>query len=149
MASKTSSITSENETFFSKQIKLKHKLISVTISNKHPEINVDDPEIQKFLLIFNLLLEVELNKENTEDSEDRTPDILITIATKLLGLLHNNIDSLKLPKTIKDVLKKIKSFILRGKKDGENQNDNENSAGSETSSGKARGEGESKVSSSS
>ena len=108
MASKTSSITSENETFFSKQIKLKHKLISVTISNKHPEINIDDPEIQKFLLIFNFLLEVELNKENTEDSEDRTPDILITIATKLLGLLHNNIDSLKLPKTIKDVLKKNK-----------------------------------------
>ena len=73
MASKTSSIISENETFFSKQIKLKHKLISVTISNKHPEINIDDPEIQNFLLIFNLLLEVELKKENTEDSEDRIP----------------------------------------------------------------------------
>ena len=78
MASKTSSITSENETFFSKQIKLKHKLISVTISNKHPEINIDDHKIRKSLLIFNLLLEAELNKENTKDSEDGIPDILIT-----------------------------------------------------------------------
>ena len=61
-------------------------LRSVTISNKHPEINIDDHQIQKFLLIFNLLLEVELIKENVEDSEGRIPDILITIATKLLEL---------------------------------------------------------------
>ena len=35
-----------------------------------------------FLLIFNLLSEAVLNKENTKDSEDRIPDILTTIATK-------------------------------------------------------------------
>ena len=61
-------------------------LRSVTISNKHPEIDIDDHQIQKFLLIFNLLLEVELIKENVEDREGRIPDILITIATKLLEL---------------------------------------------------------------
>ena len=69
MASKRSLNISENETDFSEKINLEHKLISVTISNKYPEINIDDHEIQKFLLIFNLLLEAELNKENTEDSE--------------------------------------------------------------------------------
>ena len=88
-------------------------------------------------MIFSLLLEAELNKKDTKDSEDRAPNILITISTKLLGLLHNNIDPLKLPKIIKDTLKKLKSFILRDKKDCENQNDSENSAGSEMSSGKA------------
>ena len=135
MTSKRSLVISENETDFSKKIKLDHKLISVTISNKHPEIDIDDHEIQKFLLIFNLLLEAELNKENVEDSEDRMPDILITIATKLLELLHNNIDSLKLPKIIKDALRKSKSFIVKDKKDFKNKNDSENSAGPETSSG--------------
>ena len=69
MASKRSLNISENETDFSEKINLEHKLISVTISNKYPEINIDDHEIQKFLLIFNLLLEAELNKENTEDSK--------------------------------------------------------------------------------
>ena len=133
---------------FSKKIKLEHKLISVTIGNKHPEIDNDDHEIQTFLLIFNLLLEAELNKDSLDtDSEDRIPDILITVATKLLGLLHNHIDSLKLPKIIKDALRKLKSFIVKDKKDGENKDDSKNSAGQETSS--SEDEGKSEASSSS
>ena len=133
---------------FSKKIKLEHKLILVTIGNKHPEIDIDDHEIQIFLLIFNLLLEAELNKDSLDtDSEDRIPDILITVATKLLGLLHNHIDSLKLPKIIKDALRKLKSFIVKDKKDGENKDDSKNSAGQETSS--SEGEGKSEASSSS
>ena len=103
---------SENETEFSKRTKLEHKLISVTISNKHPEIDIDDHKIQNFLLIFNLLLEAELNKDNLNiDSEDGKPNILITIATKLLDFLHKNIDSLNLPKLINNGLKKLKSFV--------------------------------------
>ena len=79
----------------------------VTISNKHPEIDIDDHEIQKFLLIFNIIIEAESCESSNapEDSEDGTPDILITIASKLLQLLHNNIDSLNLPDTIKGALK--------------------------------------------
>ena len=103
---------SENETEFSKRTKLEHKLISVTISYKHPEIDIDDHEIQNFLLIFNLLLEAELNKDNLNiDSEDGKPNILITIATKLLDFLHKNIDLLNLPKLINNGLKKLKSFV--------------------------------------
>ena len=50
------------ETGLSKGIKPEQKRISVAISNKHPEIDIDDHEIQKFLLIFNLLIEIETNK---------------------------------------------------------------------------------------
>ena len=57
----------------------------VIISNKHPEIDIDDHEIQKSLLIFNLLIEAESDKiSNSKDVEDGTPDILITTAAKLL-----------------------------------------------------------------
>ena len=58
----------------------------VTISNKHPEIDIDDHhEMQNFLLIFNLLIEAESDKiSNGEDVEDGIPDILITITAKLL-----------------------------------------------------------------
>ena len=70
---------------YQKKIKLEHKLISVTISNKHPEIDIDDHEIQKILLIFNLLFEAESDKiSNGEDAEDGIPDILIMMAAKLL-----------------------------------------------------------------
>ena len=91
---------------YQKKIKLEHKLISVTISNKHPEIDIDDHEIQKILLIFNLLLEAESDKiSNGEDAEDGIPDILIMMAAKLLQLFHNNIESLKLPDIVKSALK--------------------------------------------
>ena len=77
------------------------------ISNKQPEIDINDHEIQKNLLIFNLLIEAESDKiSNDEDAKGRIPDILITIAGKLLQLLHNNIDSLNLPGIIKSILKK-------------------------------------------
>ena len=69
------------------------------------------------LLIFSLLIEAESDKiSNSKDAEDGTPDILITIAAKLLQLLHNNIDSLKLPDIIESALKKLKSFIVKDRK---------------------------------
>ena len=45
----------EEETDLSKKIKLEHKLISVTISNKHPEIDIDDHEIQNFFINIQLI----------------------------------------------------------------------------------------------
>ena len=61
-------------------------------------------------MIFNLLIEAELDKSSNaiEDSEDGIPDILVTIAGKLLQILHNNIDSLNLPDIINGALKKFK-----------------------------------------
>ena len=46
LASKRYLNISENEKDFSKKVKLEHKLISVTISNKNLEINIDEHEIQ-------------------------------------------------------------------------------------------------------
>ena len=95
----------EEETDLSKK-KKEYKLISVTISNKHPEMDIDDHEIQFFFLIFNLLIKAESDKIcNSKDAEDGIPDILIAIAAKLLQILQN-IDSLKLPDIIKSALKK-------------------------------------------
>ena len=121
--------SAKQETDLWKKIKLEHKLILVTISNKHPGIDIDDHEIQNFLLVFNLLIEAESDKiSNSEDAEVGIPDILITIAAKLLQPLHNNIDSLKLSDIIKSILKKLKSFIIKDKKDGTSENDSENSS---------------------
>ena len=95
----------------------------IAISNKRPEIDIDDQEIQKFLLIFNLLIELKSDKSSNapEDSEDGIPDIFMTIAAKLLQLSHNNIDSLKLSDIIKGALKKLKLFITKDKKDDANK----------------------------
>ena len=114
-------------------MKLEHKLISVTISNKYPEIDIDDHKIQTFLLILNLFIEAESDKSSNapEYSEDGIPDILKTIAAKLLQLLHNNIDSLKLPDIIKGALRKIKSFIAKDKNSIKPETPNRESSSSE------------------
>ena len=38
-----------------KKKKLEHKLILATISNKHPEIDIDDHEIQKIFITIQLI----------------------------------------------------------------------------------------------
>ena len=44
----------------------------VTISKNHPEIDIDDDEIQKVLLIFNLLIGAESDKiSNGQSAEDK------------------------------------------------------------------------------
>ena len=47
----------EEETDLSKRTKkkLEHHLISVTISNKHPEIDINDHEIQRFFINIQLI----------------------------------------------------------------------------------------------
>ena len=95
----------------SKKIKLEDNLIWKNITKNHPEIDTSDHEIQKFLLIFNLLIEsLSLEDQLEVDSEDGIQDIIITVATKLLKLLRGNIESLKLWKVLKIVLKKIKRY---------------------------------------
>ena len=80
----------------------------------------------KFLLIFNLLIEAETNNDSfNQDTEYGIPDIPLTLAAKLLQLLHNNIYSLKLPDIIKKDLKKSKAFIKKNK-DVTNENDSKN-----------------------
>ena len=86
MASKRSRKQETTETI-SKKIKFEQKLISESISKNYPDIDITDHEVNKFLLIFNLLLETSLNEEGllkvkTQDSEDgRTEDTIILLIT--------------------------------------------------------------------
>ena len=112
MASKRILNSTKEETDLSKKIKLKLKLISVTISKKHPEIDINDHEIQKILLIFNLLIEAEPDKSSNapEDSENGIPDILITIAGKIFTQQYR---FTKTSRYYKRSLKKIKIIYCK------------------------------------
>ena len=80
-----------------KKIKLEHKLISEKIYKNHPDINISEHEIHKFLLILSLLLETSLNKDkiNSTDTEDGIQDIIVMVGKTLFKLLKGNIESLK------------------------------------------------------
>ena len=101
MASKRSRKQETAETI-SKKIKLEQKLISESISKNYPDIDITDHEVNKFLLSFNLLLEISLNEERllevkTQDSEDGPiEDTIILVVTKLIPIFKGNVESLKL-----------------------------------------------------
>ena len=84
--------------------------VTTTIDNhsktEHHEIDITEKELNKFLLIFNLLLEANEKKDSGEvtDAEDGVPDILMLIITKLLELFQQNIDSLNIPNILKKAL---------------------------------------------
>ena len=84
--------------------------VTTTIDNhsktEHHEIDITEKELNKFLLIFNLLLEANEKKDSGEvtDAEDGIPDILMLITTKLLELFQQNIDSLNIPNILKKAL---------------------------------------------
>ena len=116
MASKRSRKQETAETI-SKKIKLKQKLISESISKNYPDNDITNHEVNKFILIFNLLLET-LNKGRllevkAQDSEDGPiENTIILVVTKLISVLKGNIESLKLPKIIKIRLKKLKIYLF-------------------------------------
>ena len=120
-----------------KKIKLEHKLISEKISKNHPDIDVHEHEIYKFLLIFNEILETSLNDAtDLTDSVDGIQDNILTVGKSLLKLLKGNIESLQLPAILKNALKRLKSFhfLIDNKieQDGSNKNDSKNSVKPET-----------------
>ena len=126
-----------NISSLAKKIKLEHKLISEKISKNHPDIDLHEHEIYKFLLIFNEILETSLsNATDLIDSEDGKQDNILTVGKGLLKLLRGNIESLQLPAILKSALKRLKSFLFlidhKIEQDGLNKNDSKDSVRPET-----------------
>ena len=95
---------SNNLSPLAKKIKLEHKLISEKISKNHPDIDVHEHEIYKFLLIFNEILET-LN-DATDLTDYGIQDNILMVGKSLLKLLIGNIESLQLPTILKNALKR-------------------------------------------
>ena len=65
------------------------------------------------------------------DTEDGVQDTILFIVTKLFGLLKGIIETLKLPKLLKIVLKKLKSILFLTSNDGTYKDNIEHSIRSE------------------
>ena len=111
---------SNKDSEFRKKIKLENELIWDKIKNVNKEINVNQHEVEKFLLIFHTLVE-NINPEESLDNTDGVSDVILTIVLKITKLLKKNIDSLKIPEILKVSLKKIKElFNLKTEKNTNN-----------------------------
>ena len=87
---------------FLKKIKVEHESIS-SIRKKCPEIDIEEHKLNKFLTIFNAVIESNLDdlKKEDLDSEDGFTDITKIIIVTLLKLISKNIEKIEIPKKIK------------------------------------------------
>ena len=101
-----------------KKIKVEHDFIVSRAKRINESIDLTDHEVNKFLIIFHTLLEtIDLNSEISEGEETDgiVTDIILKIVLKISELVRQNVDSLPLPKILKDALKVIKE-LFNGKK---------------------------------
>ena len=91
--------------------KTKKSLIKVKEINEETDIN--EHEVQKFLLIFRSLFEIVTSEQAIEETDGILNDTILTVVKIIADLLKNNIESLKLPAVLKTALKKLKSLFTK------------------------------------
>ena len=111
---------SNQESQLRKKVKLESELILDKLKDIHKEIDINEHEVEKFLLIFHTFMEAVNSEEVLDNTDSIVTDTILKIVLRLSELLKNNIDSLKLPDIFKIALKKIKRlFNLQTDQDAE------------------------------
>ena len=90
-----------------KKIKLLNDNIIERIKEIDDEIDINEHEVHKFLLIFHSLFEKVTSQETFEEADGILNDTTLVVCNIIAGLLKNNIYSLKLPAILKTALKKF------------------------------------------
>ena len=94
-----------------KKIKLQNQKIIERAKEIGEDIDINEYEVQKFLLIFHTLFEV-VTSEQTEETDGFLNDAILAIVNVIAGLLKNNVESLNLPTILKTALpEKFTKFI--------------------------------------
>ena len=115
------------------ELRKKIKLENEIILDKIKEIDISEHEVEKFLLIFHLLMETVNSEESLDNTDGIVSDTVLKIVLKVSELLKNNIDSLKIPEIFKIAIEKLKSlFNLQTDQNAEHTGESEKA--SETSS---------------
>ena len=103
-----------------KKIKLLNDNIIERVREIDEEIDINEHEVHKFLLIFHSLFKKVTSEETFEETDGILNDTILVVCNIIAGLLKNNIDSLKLPAILKTALKKLKNLFV-GIKSGESE----------------------------
>ena len=95
-----------------KKIKLLNDNIIERIKEIDEETDINEHEVHKFLLIFHSLFEIVTSEETFEETDGILNDTIFAVCIIIVGLLRNNIDSLKLPAILKTALKKLRNLFV-------------------------------------
>ena len=98
------------------KIKLETDLILDKVQEIEPDIDMNEHEVHKFLLIFHTLVQTINSNEPQEEKDGLMTDVILQIVNTIIQLLKNNIDSLNIPAVLKSVLKNYKACLFRKQK---------------------------------
>ena len=97
------------------KIKLETDLILDKVQEIEPEIDMNEHEVHKFLLIFHTLVQAINSNEPQEEKDGLMTDVILQIVNTIIQLLKNNIDSLNIPAVLKSALKTAKLLYSSNK----------------------------------
>ena len=104
---------SNEDSNLEKKIKLQNQKIIEKVKEINEEIDINEHEVQKFLLIFHSLFEIVTSEQAIEETDVFLNDTILTVVKIIADLLKNNIENLKLPAVLKTALKKLKSLFTK------------------------------------
>ena len=76
------------------------------------DIDLNEHEVYKFLLIFHILIETINSEQPQEETDGFVTDAILQIVNTIAGLLRNNIDSRNVAAVLKSALKKLQSLFI-------------------------------------
>ena len=106
----------DSENQLRKKIKLENQKILDKIKEIEEDIDLNEHDVHKFLLIFHTLIETINSGQPQEETDGFATDAILQIVNTIAGLLRNIIDSLNIAAVLKSALKKIKELVYSANK---------------------------------
>ena len=96
-----------------KKIKLQNQKIIEKVKEINEDIDINEHEVHKFLLIFHSLFEIVTSEQAIEETDGFLNDAILAVVNIIAGFLKNNIESLQLPAILKTAFKKLKNLFTK------------------------------------
>ena len=96
-----------------KKIKLQNQKIIEKVKEINEDIDINEHEVHKFLLIFHSLFEIVTSEQAIEETDGFLNDTILAVVNIIAERLKNNIESLQLPAILKTAFKKLKNLFTK------------------------------------
>ena len=96
-----------------KKIKLQNQKIIERVKEIGEDIDINEYEVHKFLLIFDTLFEVVTSEQAVKETGGFLNDTILAIVNVIAGLLKNDIENLNLSTISKTALKNLQSLFIK------------------------------------
>ena len=92
---------------------MQNQKIIEKVKEINEDIDINEHEVHKFLLIFHSLFEIVTSEQAIEEIDGFLNDAILAVVNIIAGLLKNNIESLQLPAILKTAFKKLKNLFTK------------------------------------